>query len=171
MPFQGKKLGFCSGIALFKSHPLEERLQESEALFCKQTTHHLDLAFEGVIRNHVDGRSATTKAGIRGTVDHARDTAVEDSPRAHRAGFERYIQSTAVQAPVFELARGSPDGQNFGMGGGVPQHLDLVMALPYHHAILNDDATDGNFLLIESLFGFAERHAHEFFVVVRVIHH
>ena len=51
------------------------------------------------------------------------------------------------------------------MGGGVLEHLDLVVATANDHAILHDDATDRDFLLIKGLFRLAERHAHVAFVV------
>lgn len=91
MAFYGKKSGFCTRVALFETHTLEERLQQPEALFGEQSARHLDLALEGIIRNHVDSRTTATETGVRGTVDHARNTAVEDSASTHRARFKRYI--------------------------------------------------------------------------------
>ena len=56
------------------------------------------------------------------------------------------------------------------MGGGVLEHFNLVVAFTDDYAIFHDNATDWDFLLVKSLFRLTERHAHEFFVVVRVIH-
>ena len=50
------------------------------------------------------------------------------------------------------------------MGGGVLEHLDLVVSTADDNPILHDNAADRDLLLLEGLLRLAERHAHVLFV-------
>ena len=62
---------------------------------------------------------------------------IDDSPRAHGAGFQSHIQRTSMKPPAPCALTGIPDGLQLRVGSGVSVHLPAVTApaddLPVPH--------------------------------------
>jgi 23S rRNA pseudouridine2605 synthase len=99
---------------------------------------------------------------IVGAIIEARDSGMGDGARAHRAGFQRDIEVTAVEPFVAELRRGRPNRYNLRMRGGIVRFARAVMAFGHDRPVLDDDRTDRHFAPIGGDPGKVERAAHGF---------
>lgn len=115
------------------------------------------------MEERVDG----TGFGVGGAIDDGGNAGLEDGTTAHDAGLQRDIEGAAFEPPIAEVAGGLGDGDHFGMGGGVFEHLALVVGGGDDALGLNDDCADGHFVFRQGLFGFGEGLTHE--VVVHVV--
>lgn len=87
--------------------------EESETFVREDTPRHLHGAPEGVVRNDVDSRAAGLETRIRGAVDNAGDSAVEDCARYHGQGSSvtykvqpsrRQFSNRVAAAPIARIS-------------------------------------------------------------------
>jgi len=110
----------------------------------------------------------TTLGIIRGP-DQATDPGVADRACAHRAGFQGHVQRQAGQAIIVTRGRGSAQGHDLGMSGGIvpghravgPHRDDLSRRLVDH------DSAHGNLTGCCRRLRKVERHAHEPLIMAR----
>lgn len=86
---------------------------------------------------------------------------MDDGTCAHGAGFLGDVEVAVSQAPVAKAALSLSEGEHFGVGGGVFEGFHLVPGAGDDLAVVNDDGTDGHFVLGASTAGLAEGLAHE----------
>jgi len=103
------------------------------ALFGKDAFGDLDSVVEGGMIDDAKDRAAGPGFGIAGGEDQACDAGMEDGAGAHRARFEGAEERAAFavlveKAIVVEDEAGRAQGDDLGVGGGVGEAEDLVVA-------------------------------------------
>lgn len=80
---------------------------------------------------------------------------------AHGAGFEGAVERNAFQPPMTDDLRGLPDGDYFGVGGGVLIAFAGVKAVSDDFSISDGDGTNRDITAFEGFEGFVEGEAHK----------
>ena len=75
-------------------------------------------------------------------VEDAVEVRPVDGPEAHGAGFATGVKGAAVELVGLELAAGSADGKDFGVGGWVEVRGDSVGSGCDDFAITHDDGAE-----------------------------
>src|SRR3984893_6222312 len=125
----------------------EEILQDLAALRFPDTGSNQAGVVERRHLQQIDHSTSSTGLGIRATKDHAANTGMNDSARAHRAGFFGNIKIAFVEAPIAQCALRLSDGKHLGVSSGVLQGLNLIPGTRDTTRLINDDSSDRNLLL------------------------
>src|SRR2546423_1151952 len=84
-----------------------------------------------------------------------------DRGGAHRARLQRYIQVAIDQPLAADDFGGEPDGENFGMRGGIPLGQGAVSGRGDDLIVAHDHASDRHFAGFSCCFGRFQRQIHE----------
>lgn len=140
----------------------EEVLEEGAGLFTEQAAADCRAVVEiGVVEDIEDGGAAAL--GIVGAPADQGNPGEDDRARAHGAGFLGDEQRALEQAPIAEGGGGLGDGEDFGVGGGIFEQLDLVVGLTEDFGVAHDQRADGDFTFFPGLAGLGQGPAHEMF--------
>ena len=97
--------------------------------------------------HHVEDRAACACLGVERAIDQPRDTGMEDSPGAHRAGLQRDVQRAAGDQPViFDIAGRVAERNDLRMRRGVVVADNAVLPSGNDLAFINEDRSDRDFL-------------------------
>ncbi len=94
------------------------------------------------LRRNVDDGPTGAKFGVSGAEDNTGDAGQVYGPDTHRAGLQANKEGAIVQAPTFKGRRGGRQGQHLGVGGGIPQRFDAVVAPADDPLVVDDHAAD-----------------------------
>ena len=151
-----------AGESLLPAGPLdgEKLLQNLPALLLQHSAEHGATVIQPrVVRDGVE-RMARPPLRIGRSVDDAGDPGLDDCPRTHRAGFQGGVKSAVGQPPGSELLGGLGDREDFRMGGRIVQRLALIESFADDPSFVDDDRTDGDFLLLHGGLRLLEGTAH-----------
>jgi hypothetical protein len=98
--------------------------------------------------------------GIRCRVDKAGETACVGGPGAHGAWFQGGVEGTACKAPASDGCRCATDGEEFGVGGGIPCSLTLVGCYGQDLPSSGDYGADRNLALLGGILSGEQGTAH-----------
>lgn len=136
--------------------------EERAALVAEDAFDDFDAVVECGVVHHGENGAARSCFGIAGGEDEACDARMEYGSGTHGAGFKGAVEGAAGEAIVRERAAGFPEGDDFGMGGGVVGAEDLVVAAGDHvECRRDDDGADGDFTCGLGGVGFGDGEAHE----------
>ena len=112
-------------------------------------------------------KHAASGPGFRvgGAVDEGADSAIDDRPGAHGAGFKGDHQRAVVESPVTYAGGGVAEREHLSMGGRIAGEFTFVVSRGDHLAIAQHDGADGNVVVVERAPGLGDRKAHERFVI------
>src|SRR6266516_716271 len=123
----------------------EELAQQSPALLRKDSAHYLGAVVEPAVAQDVPERARRTRLRVGRPVNDAPDPGRYHGPGAHGARLERDHQRATIQMPGAESAPRRPDGDDFGMRGGVGVGLPPVVSARYQRAgRIENDRPDGH---------------------------
>jgi hypothetical protein len=97
---------------------------------------------------------------IWGGVDEAREAGGVGCSGAHGAGLQGRVEGAADEAPGAEMGGGPPDGQEFGVGGGISLSLAFVGGDGQDLCSPGDDGAHGGLALSGGFAGGREGPAH-----------
>jgi hypothetical protein len=136
--------------------------------FEKAAFHDKGMIEAGVGGGVVEG-AGVSGFGIWGCVDQTRETACVGGAGAHGAWFQCGVEGAACQSPA-ACGGGCPtDGEEFGMGGGIPCSLTLIGRDGQGFPSPGDDSSDRNFALFGGLLSGEQGAAHHSDVGLRRI--
>lgn len=146
----------------------EEFSENSDTVVSEHAGTYLTTVVEVVSLKKVPEPACGAAFDIRATEDDAADPGVDDGTSAHGAWFFGDIEIAVGEAPIAKDALGLSEGEHFGVGGGVFEGFDLIPRAGDDLAVVNDDGTDGDFVLGGGTAGLAEGFTHEVVVAVEV---
>ena len=103
--------------------------------------------------------------GIIGAVDESWDTRLDDRAGAHRARFDRDIESGVGKAIIAENSRGFAQHNDFGMCSGIIVANGAIAGARQVRIIVNQHRADGDFAGIRRSASLFESEAHEMEIV------
>ena len=123
------------------------------------------------MRRDVEHRADRALNGILRAEIECVEAREEDRSDAHRAGLERDVERTAVEAPGVERRAGTADCETFCMRGGIAECLHLVVPARDDRTVFDDDRPDRDFAEGRGLVRLRQRLRHEKLCVSPRRHH
>jgi hypothetical protein len=105
------------------------------------------------------------RAFISRAVNQSSDARLDQSPGAHRAGFDRRVNVNARQPVVAERTGGLAQCDDFSVGSGIAVGASAVTANGDELAVMNNTNTDRHLTAIFRFPGRGERLPHPVFIV------
>lgn len=146
----------------------EELLQDGDGFVSEDAAGDLAAVIEIGGLKEIPKATGSSAFGIGAAKDDAADATVDDGSGAHGAGFFGDVEITLVQAPIAHGALGLGEGEHLGMGGGILQSLDLIPGAGDYLSLMDDDGSDGHFVLMGGFSSLPEGFAHEVVVTVEI---
>src|SRR5215204_6948543 len=119
---------------------------------------------EGMIEAGVGGGvvegACVSGFGIRGCVDQTRETACMGGAGAHGAWFQGGVEGAVCQSPAARGGGCTTDGEELGVGGGIPCSLTLVCGDGQNLLSPGDDSSDRDLALFGGLLSGEQGAAH-----------
>jgi hypothetical protein len=139
---------------------LEEVAEESGGSFFEKAAFDDEGMIEAGVGGGVVQGACVSGFGIRSGVDQTRETACVGCAGAHGAWFQGGVEGAACKSPA-ACGGGCPtDGEEFGVGGGVPCSLALVGGDGHDLPSPGDDGPDRNLTLVRSVLSGEQGAAH-----------
>ena len=94
---------------------------------------------------------------------------MDHCPSAHKAGFQRGVESASGK-PVISLSSGRlPKSVDFGVGGHVIRSYRRIMSTANDSSLEDDYRTDRNFTLLFGISGKSHRDVHEADIISLIV--
>src|SRR5438094_7187846 len=122
-------------LAAVRSPLAEELAQKGSAGVRFHSADHLDSVIETWMPHHVADASAHPRLVVVGAEDQPPNLGQHDRPRALGARLERDIQRAVGKAVGTECLERPPEGEQFGVSGGVAAGYGLVVRSCHDRAI------------------------------------
>ena len=143
----------------------EEVGQEAGALIAEHPSDPRGPVVEAVRVDKVKHAASGPGFRVGGAVYEGADSAIDDRPGAHDAGFKGDHQRAVVESPVTYAGGGVAEGEHLSMGGRIASEFTFVVSRGDHLAIAQHDGADGNVVVVERAPGLGDREAHERFMI------
>ena len=143
---------------------LEKIAQQICALVSQQATADFGVVIEPGLGKQVDHTAACAGLWIRGTKYDSRYAGMHHGSSAHRAWFERDIETGAGQAVVAKTLRSRPQCANFSVSRRIMMRNGRIAAFTDDLAIKDHHGTDRHFSLRAASAGKFQRPPHAPFI-------
>ena len=115
------------------------------------------------------GRVDGAGLGLGGAVDEPGDAGVDERAGAHETGFDGNVERDPGEPVVAARARGGPERDDFGVGGGVGGADGVIEAAAEDPSVgVDDDRADGDLVAGRGAGGLGERLTHVWLVLGRL---
>ena len=120
----------------------------------------------GVVQQ-IHQSAAGARLGVVRPEMHLGDAGQHNGTGAHGTRLESDIKTGFFDTPTAKMGRGGGDGEDFRVGGGVLEGFSLVVALADDGPVVDDDASDGDFVLLQGPPGLGEGLFHKVLVFIK----
>ena len=143
---------------------MKKGLQELNRLFFQDSGSNFTGVIQGWLLQEIEKSPCRAAFRVPAAEDDPPNAAMHDRPGAHGAGLFGDVKVTIGETPVSLGLLSLGEGEHLGMGGRVPEGLDLVVGARDDPAFLNDDGSDGHFLREISFLSLTQRLAHHEYI-------
>lgn len=152
LPFIGEK--HRGGLGFFPAAKVTEEITQHRcAFFPADAGGQPYLMIQARVRREIIKRPGGAALGVITAENDPFEPGEDNGPHAHEARLQRHVQSCARQTPVCRPAGSLPDGDHFGMGGGIVATLAEVVPPANHRTVAHDNGPDRNFVTGRGLCG------------------
>jgi hypothetical protein len=128
-----------------------------------------DLVIQSWICGDVVKRARGSGLWIRAGVHKTMDPRMDHCPSAHKAGFQRAVESASGK-PVISLSSGRlPKSVDLGVGGHVIRCYRRIVSTANDSSLEDDYRTDRNFTLLLGISGKSDRDVHEADIISLIV--
>lgn len=152
------------GFFYFPEFP-EKTAEHFGTLCAEHPRLNFHLMIKAIGLQHIQYRSGTAGFRIHGTDDHFGDPRLNNRSGTHRAGLQRHVHRTVLQAPVPDHFAGLVHRNNFRMGKGIFFQIPFVIAPADNLIFIDNDTADGHFFNGRRLLRLLHGRFHVFFIL------
>ena len=150
--------------ALFSSPAAEKILHQRAAFVFQHALSHFDAMIQKIRVADLEATVNCPGAFVSRAINECFDARLDQSARAHRARFNRRINSDARQAIVAEFTGGFAQRDDFSVGSGIAVGASTVTGDGDELVVVDNTSADRHFTAISSLTGRGQRLPHPVFI-------